>query len=303
MFDLQRVEVLGGPQGTLYGQGSLTGTVRMITNDPDTENFSSTVELGYANVTDGENDENVSAMVNIPIIENKLGARLVYSDRTEGGFIDSTLELGDDINEAKYEDIRFKVLATPTDELTIKATYWESTVEAAVADVQVSIFGVVYPEDREDIAHLSGDQSSETEAITLRVDYDFGPVTVTNSYSDLDYDQVQDNVTLITDGVALLQGETKTNEFRITSNFDGPFQFVAGHYYLDGQTDVDLEITLDPTGTILGFGAPLPLGLNRTTVESEVSAFFGEITYELLDGRLVLLAGMRDFEDDRKFSS
>ena len=304
MFDLQRVEVLGGPQGTLYGQGSLTGTVRMITNDPDTENFSAAVELGYADITDGENDESVSAMVNIPVIENKLGARLAYSDRKEGGFIDSTLGLGDDINEADYEDIRLKVLATPTDALTIKATYWESTVDAPYPDAQISIFGLVYPEDREDIVYLSGDQSSETEATTLRVDYDFGPVTVTNSYSDMDYDQVQDNVTLVNIGVALSQGDTKTNEFRITSNFEGPFQFVAGHYYLDGQTDVDLEITLDPTGGLLGgaLGGPSPLGLNRTTVESEVSALFGEVTYELLDGRVILLAGVRDFEDDRKFS-
>ncbi len=311
LFDLARVEVLGGPQGTLYGQGSLAGTVRIITNDPNTEKAEAALEVGYATVADGDDDQNYAGMLNLPIVKDKLAARVVYSKREEGGFIDavdpSFAPLGlynkDDYNWADYEDFRLKVLATPTDRLTLKGTYWQSESVSINADAE---FGGVFAllgfgaAPRETANWFQdGDNRSETKAWSLFAEYDFGPVTVSNSYSDLDFDILQDTFSLGSIGAAIQPVEGKSNELRITSNLERPFQFVAGHYYYDGTNQFDVDIVLDP----LGFGGgPFPLGGNRLRIDSEVSAFFAELSYEFLDGDVVITVGLRDFEDDRTFA-
>ncbi len=301
MYDTSRVEILGGPQGTLYGQGALAGTMRIFTNDPDTQEASASIELGYADVTDGDEDFNYSGVVNIPVVQDKLAARASYSKREEGGFFDGLSFLTgpiDDYNEADYEDIRVKVLATPTEDLTIKGTYWQSTVRSPLSDAAFGgIFSLILgsASPRENIGWIElGQNNSDLDAWSINVDYDFGPVTVTNTYSEIDYDFLQNQVAAISDGFADQRSNQTTNEFRVASDFDGPFQFIAGHFYLDGHNGFDLQI-----------GLPLPtfffLGLNRVSIDSEVSAFFGEATYELFDGRVTLLAGIRDFTDDRDF--
>ena len=302
LFDLQRVEMIGGPQGTLYGQGSLAGTLRIITNQPDTQQASAAIKLGAANVTDGEEDYSYSGYLNVPIVKDKLAARLVYSKQMEGGFIDGTgFFTGpiDDYNDNDYEDVRIKVLATPTENLTINATYWDSEVENDIADAEFGgIFAVFLgaaPPRQNHVWFQVGSNSSEAEAWSLKVDYDFGPVTITNAYSDLDFYIFQDTYALISVGFAEQPVRTKTNELRVTSNLDGPLQFVAGHYYLDGQNQFDVQISLPfpPPGVFLGF--------NRLGFDSEVSALFGEVSYDLFDGRVTLLGGIRDFEDERSF--
>jgi len=87
-FDLSRVEVLRGPQGTLYGQNSMSGVVRSITNKPSTEQFESKVQLDHAVVTDGSPNTSVRGMVNIPL-NDELALRLVGYNTKFGGFVDN----------------------------------------------------------------------------------------------------------------------------------------------------------------------------------------------------------------------
>ena len=89
MVDMQRVEVLEGPQGTLFGGGAEAGAIRYITNKPDLTEFSANVDAMYGVTTGGAPNTSVDATINIPIIQNKLGVRLViYNDR-EGGYINN----------------------------------------------------------------------------------------------------------------------------------------------------------------------------------------------------------------------
>jgi iron complex outermembrane receptor protein len=88
LFDMNRVEVLRGPQGTLYGASSLGGTIRLITQQPNPLNFESKLraDLGY---TDGGGpNENLDGMVNIPIVANVFAIRTVASLRNSDGYID-----------------------------------------------------------------------------------------------------------------------------------------------------------------------------------------------------------------------
>src|SRR6201999_4374610 len=87
--DLDRIEVLEGPQGTLYGAGAEAGVIRYITNQPKLDKFEASVKGGYSVTAGGDPNTNLEAMINIPIIENVLGVRgVVYSD-SRGGYIDN----------------------------------------------------------------------------------------------------------------------------------------------------------------------------------------------------------------------
>jgi outer membrane receptor protein involved in Fe transport len=89
MVDMQRVEVLEGPQGTLYGGGAEAGALRYITNKPDVSQFSANVEGMAGFTSDGAPNGSFNATVNIPVIDNKLAVRAVVYFDHQGGYIDS----------------------------------------------------------------------------------------------------------------------------------------------------------------------------------------------------------------------
>ena len=86
--DLERVEVLPGPQGTLFGASSQSGTVRLITNKPSTESFDAAVKAGYSFTTGGDPSNNLEAMINIPLSDTVAARAVIYSDN-QGGWIDN----------------------------------------------------------------------------------------------------------------------------------------------------------------------------------------------------------------------
>ena len=87
--DLQRVEVLAGPQGTLFGASAMGGAVRYITNKPDASKFSAGFNSSYAFTKSGDESVAGDAFINVPIIQDKLAVRaVVYADR-QGGYIDN----------------------------------------------------------------------------------------------------------------------------------------------------------------------------------------------------------------------
>ena len=88
LFDLERVEVLKGPQGTLFGEGSLAGTLRLITNEADSQAFDAKFDGTYSNIADGGSNYLANAMVNIPLIEDRLAFRASAFYYEQGGWID-----------------------------------------------------------------------------------------------------------------------------------------------------------------------------------------------------------------------
>ncbi|MCR8922085.1 TonB-dependent receptor [Dasania sp. GY-MA-18] len=87
--DLERVEVLPGPQGTLFGASSQAGTVRLITNKPQLNEFSGGVDVSLSTTKNGSESHSFEGVVNVPLVEDKLAARLVGYRVTQGGFIDN----------------------------------------------------------------------------------------------------------------------------------------------------------------------------------------------------------------------
>lgn len=87
--DMERIEVLPGPQGTLYGASSMAGTVRLITNKPVVDEFQASFSAGWSATKDGEDSNVVEAMLNMPVIEGKMAIRIALFNDNQGGYIDN----------------------------------------------------------------------------------------------------------------------------------------------------------------------------------------------------------------------
>jgi iron complex outermembrane recepter protein len=120
-YDLDRVEVLRGPQGTLFGEGSAGGTVRYVTKTPDLNNFSFDSEVAAMTTQDGAPSQRVQGVLNVPLIGNELGLRIAGLVDNEGGWIDQPTAGQRDINGHDTEDVRVKVLWQPLRNLTVSA--------------------------------------------------------------------------------------------------------------------------------------------------------------------------------------
>jgi len=117
--DLERIEVLRGPQGTLYGSNSLGGLVKFVTVPPDATRAYGYVSSGYSSVAGGDNGFSERAMFNAPLVENKLALRVNAYNRTDPGYIGNIATGRSDINEAKVKGGRAEMLWTPTDKLSV----------------------------------------------------------------------------------------------------------------------------------------------------------------------------------------
>ncbi len=106
--DLERVEVLEGPQGTLFGGGALSGVLRYITNKPKLDVTEGSVDAGYGVTAHGDPNTNLTAVINLPLIENTLAVRgVIYNDR-QGGYINNVpstfTRYGTDLGFARYNN-------------------------------------------------------------------------------------------------------------------------------------------------------------------------------------------------------
>ncbi len=87
LIDMARVEVLKGPQGALYGQGSMAGVVRLVTNKPRADRYESEIGGGYGVTDGGQSSSRLTAMLNLPLVRDRLAVRAVLYNDDSGGFI------------------------------------------------------------------------------------------------------------------------------------------------------------------------------------------------------------------------
>src|SRR6266478_3205075 len=121
-FDIERVEVLRGPQGTLFGSGALGGAVRIITNKPDATTFHAKIEVGGATTDGRAGSHSFKAMVNAPLIEDKLALRFIAFRTHDGGYVDNVIRNQRNVDGGTSEGGRAVLEYTPTDALKLRAT-------------------------------------------------------------------------------------------------------------------------------------------------------------------------------------
>jgi outer membrane receptor protein involved in Fe transport len=124
LFDMERIEVLKGPQGTTFGANSQTGTVRFIANKPKLNAFSGSVKVGANRLKDGDSGQNIYGALNLPIVEGRLAARFVgYYDK-DGGYVDNVRLGTNEINWSKTSGGRAMLRFQPTDSTTLDGMLW-----------------------------------------------------------------------------------------------------------------------------------------------------------------------------------
>jgi iron complex outermembrane recepter protein len=92
-YDIERIEVLNGPQGTLFGAGSMSGAIRVITNKPDPNAFDAGLDMDYGKIDGGGNNWTYEGFANLPIVEGKTAVRLSGYSVYNGGFINNLLSM------------------------------------------------------------------------------------------------------------------------------------------------------------------------------------------------------------------
>jgi len=216
LFDVERVEVLRGPQGTLYGAGSMGGAVKLYHKRPNLTDFEAAVEGTISTIEDGGPGGELGGMINVPILEGVLGARFVASYRTRDGFVDSVKiplsnpvanttypfnpgidvhpssnsdRIWEDANSFTSKGARAALLYTPTDRLSIEAAFlWQDTKSD-----DLTLYNLHYKEPMQEKFTLEP-TSSEATLTSLDISYDFGPVALTSltGLYTRDYDEVVD---------------------------------------------------------------------------------------------------------------
>jgi iron complex outermembrane recepter protein len=254
VFDLDRVEVLRGPQGTLFGAGSEGGTIRFITPAPSLTTYSGYArsELGFT--YGGAPSAELGAAVGGPIVPDKLGMRISIWDRLDGGYINrvdpATGEEADhNANSQNSTVARAAFLLQATDALTIEPSVFYQRVRAEDRDFYWESAGPFT-----DLAQIPQPHTDTYVLPSLSAGYDFGGFTAKNvfSYFTRASDEVFDatsyelsgllpgnDITLPGDPTYLSRGQyhqtqrNYTEEFRLASTDtpDSLLSWVAGFYY------------------------------------------------------------------------
>jgi iron complex outermembrane recepter protein len=290
VYDIDRVEVLKGPQGTLFGRNSIGGVVSMYTNQPSFKNG------GTAEVTYGENNlVELKGVYNAALIDNILAARISVSDTSVSGNV-KDITTGGELNSGHQLSTRGKVLFTPTEDFKLVSSFDYLHKQGTQAEW---LYGNYYPSlvpgltyNPEQTAQASPGEYGQTNwGLTERADWTLGLGTLTSitGYRHLDSNNTK---TLFPVNALILQAfehdNQVTQELRLASAADQPLTWIAGVYYLhsykDRPTDA-VQYYLPGSffaGKATGYPAPL-LYENVQVAHTTSAAPFIDVAYAITD--------------------
>lgn len=318
LVDMERLEVLKGPQGTLYGASSMSGTVRMITNKPDASGtyVSFNASAGSTKGASGA-DYSYDGTLNVPLVADKLAVRVVGYQAEDQGYIDNTFLGIRDVNNQKVSGGRVAARWNIADDVTLDAMYLhQKTSTNGPAWFQAG-FGEFVQSN-----HSTSPWHESLDAYNLALNWGVAKGTVTASVSkmtrDIEYQYPGERILCTLYGNprsvcfeydnSVLQSfrsnafqpqnrDILSSEVRYASDWDGPVQIVGGVFYDSEKNDfLSTVYRLDEQMH------PLPQrqfidGNRFVHNEVEQRAVFGEVNYSITDA-LTLTGGVRVFEFD-----
>lgn len=323
LFDIERVEVLRGPQGTLFGKNASAGVINIVTKSP------SNVLTVDAFALATEDDEYQARIGVSGPLGDKAGFRLTgfYNDRR--GYITNLFD-GRRTSGNKSYGVRGKLQFRPTEDLTLTligdyrqsdTTCCQFTARALTNPSVRALIGAVTPSPTNRVANVNAPPfgSGTQYGASLQADYDLGGATLTSitayRYFDFEADQDIDGLpfanTPVGQNAALVQldhnfgrsqADTWTQELRIGSKGRNTVDYVAGLYFYNSQLsrvfDRLARVCLvgaaptRPVGSDCGtFARNLPAGFDAK-IDSRSYAAFGEATFNVL-GPVSLITGLR----------
>ena len=325
--DMQRIEVLRGPQGTLYGDGSIAGTVRVIPNAPDLSGFSAEIAGSASSTADlGGQNTMLRGVLNLPVVEDKFAIRVVGYDYDNSGYYKNIA--GDNADKATWADA-FGGIVTSRRAGDDRYTGGRITALWQVSeDFDVTLSHMTQDIDQsgipESMLALGGknrapfqrqDGSGETLTIdldvtNLKMNLDMGSYELFSSTSIAESKTLQDRdlgayfgPMLEVDDMPIYLADSAvaeqfTQELRLNTRLDGPLQFLVGAFYQDYKRTANQKMTFEGTPELDPFEGAL---LFESTFGDNLKqlAFFGEASFDLTE-QLTAVAGVRhyDYEKD-----
>lgn len=295
--DLDRVEILRGPQGTLYGSGSLGGTIRYVQNAPDPKTFDAKVEVGVSDTAHTHTaNEDVSGMINLPISDT-MAFRLNAGYTTEAGFINQpnlyvltsagapvAAQPGnllsppqtyskDGTNSYLYRSVRAAWLWRPDENFHAQLSYYHQESSADGYPYAAPIYGLEALSSSDLTAAATDDQ---VDMVALTLERELGFATLTSNSSWADHKNVSEgdvtslydffsfysslygnNPRVLVTGHQGFDDKPWAQEIRLASKPNGSYDWVAGVFYKTEQTTI-LEHDFYP-GYLDYFNACVPV--------------------------------------------
>ncbi|MEM6708649.1 MAG: TonB-dependent receptor [Pseudomonadota bacterium] len=333
--DVERVEVLRGPQGTLFGRNTFGGAINVLSRQPEQEQ-----DFGMI-VTLGDYDRRrLEGFFNTPLTET-VALRVAGSLDQHDPYVENSFDSDKGLRDREENYLRGTVRWEPNDrlDLSVRASYWTQggrgnsdfgyfllgtplETDSAEAVIRSPIdrtnprvgggFGAAdanpYRIQRDFRAEL--DTTQETLDLDLNLDLGFASARVLAAYADFESTRTADS-DLSTAASAfsgqLDRAETRSLEVLFTSQHEGPLEWVAGAYYLDDETQgIFFFDRLFATDSVTNLPDPTQPAPNsdfnsRADVDTESLAFFGQGTFSLTE-RLRLTGGVRWTEDEKDFT-
>ena len=312
-FDVERIEVLKGPQGTLWGKNVVGGALHVVNRRPSLTGFDASVA---ATLGDYDRRE-VAGFVNLTLGET-LAARLSVSSRQHDGYV-RNLFLSNRVEDENTQSLRAQLLFEPNDRLTILASAdgtrnrqtlgARHTIGLDPASSSAAVWRASIDRNR-DVTRMetNGEDDRDTYGVRLNVDYDFGGAILSyvGSYRWLDYDSYGDGDggNPGTNRINIQGGQFEdtafwSQELRLTAPTGSRLAWVAGLYLYHADTTRTDLLVLDsppaPSGTFLARDQ-----YDQTNKTDSVAAF-SDVTYALSD-RLNVFGGLRYSRDEKDYT-
>jgi len=297
-FDIQRVEVLRGPQGTLYGAGALGGLIKFVTRAPSPDELEFRVQATGESTEEGDESWGARALANVPL-GDKAAIRMSGWLRSQGGFIDDPARGAEDINSTDTTGGRASFLVEPTNNLSLRLSALMQDIESDAANT-ANYFPDPFDPVAGDFDQFRG--FSEPNDVSYKIynatiDWDLGWASLLSatSWSELDQDYVPDfsgqfGIPSFIDNT--LRQDKFTQELRLTSAETKHLEWLVGVFYTDEDGSIFQDVLLEvPPGTPSG----LNFGLDS---EYEELAGYGTVTYYFTP-QFDVAAGLRYSTNDQ----
>ncbi|MFO1240897.1 MAG: TonB-dependent receptor [Sphingomonadaceae bacterium] len=284
LYDIDTIEVVEGPQGTLYGAGALGGIVRITPNSPDPDGFHANASLGSAKTSDGRGSHDAGGMLNIPLIDDRVAVRVVGYSQRLGGYIDNATLGLKDTNTTRISGGRGAVRASPGNGWEIELAGLSQSI--STSDGQYSDRGLA---PLTHAAAIAQPHESDFGGGNLVITKRWGGLKLVSSTGIIRHDLTErfDATGLAgTTGVIAYDRDEAirmfTHETRLSSRAGSTHPWVAGLSYVNN---------IDRIAQALGPPAATA-ELSRVRNERRELALFGEGTIPL-SSRWLLTAGAR----------